>query len=45
MKKKADALEVKRNEKAFKRYKVLDIDIMEHQSALMSYYYSMYGLN
>lgn len=44
MKKKADALEVKRNEKAFKRYKVLDIDIMEHQSALMSYYYSMYGL-
>ncbi len=43
MREKADALTVKRNEKAFKRYKVLDLDIMGYQEALMSYYYSMYG--
>ena len=44
MREKADALSVKRNEKAFKRYKVLDIDIIGYQNALMSYYYSMYNM-
>lgn len=43
MREKADALPAKRNEKAFKRYKVLDLDIIGYQNALMSYYYSMYG--
>ena len=38
------ALDVKRNEKAFRRYKVLDIDVMGYQNALMMSYYSMYNM-
>jgi len=44
MRDKADKLSVVRNKKAFKRYKVLDIDIMGYQSALMNYYYSLYNI-
>lgn len=39
----AKTLPVKRNERAFKRYKVLDVDIVGYQTALMQSYYSMYG--
>lgn len=38
------ALDVKKNEKAFRRYKVLDIDVMGYQNALMKSYYSMYNM-
>lgn len=31
-----------RNEKAYKRYKVLDVDVVEYQAALMQSYYSYY---
>ncbi len=31
-----------RNEKAYKRYKVLDVDVVEYQAALMESYYSYY---
>lgn len=37
------ALEVKRNEKAFRRYKVLDVDIVKYQQLLYQSYYSMFG--
>ena len=40
-----DALTVNRNEKAFRRYKVLDIDVMGYQNAMMQSYYSAYGLS
>ena len=40
---KADKLTVSRNDKAFKRYKVLDVDIVGYQSDMMQYYYSMYN--
>ncbi|MBQ8920534.1 MAG: hypothetical protein IJ060_00005 [Oscillospiraceae bacterium] len=43
MREKADKLPVSRNEKAFKRYKVLDVDIVEFQNEMMQYYYSMYN--
>ncbi|MBR4201104.1 MAG: hypothetical protein IKQ91_07490 [Oscillospiraceae bacterium] len=36
-------METTRNSRAFKRYKVLDIDIMGYKNALMQSYYSMYG--
>ena len=36
-------MQIKRNERAFKRYKVLDIDYMGYQNALMQAYSSMYG--
>lgn len=39
----ANTLSVKRNERAFKRYKVLNIDYVGYQQALMQSYYSMYG--
>lgn len=32
-----------RNNRAFKRYKVLDLDYLGYQSALMQSYYAMYG--
>ena len=35
-----DKLDVERNKRAFKRYKVLDIDLLEYQQML---YQSMYG--
>ena len=41
---KADALPVERNEKAFRRYKVLDVDIVGYQDALYQSYASMYGM-
>ncbi|MBR3268489.1 MAG: hypothetical protein IKI58_07165 [Oscillospiraceae bacterium] len=44
MREKADKLTVKRNEKAFKRYKVLDVDVVGYQNAFMSYYYSSMGM-
>lgn len=36
-------LSCERNNRAFKRYKVLNIDYMGYQNALMQSYYSMYG--
>lgn len=36
-------MQIKRNERAFKRYKVLDIDYIGYQNALMQAYSSMYG--
>lgn len=39
----AAALPCTRNERAFKRYKVLGIDYIGYQNALMQSYYSMYG--
>ncbi len=39
----AKDLPVTRNESAFRRYKVLDIDYVTYQNALMSAYSSMYG--
>jgi chemotaxis protein histidine kinase CheA len=39
----ADALSVTRNNAAFRRYKVLDIDYVGYQNALMQSYYSRYG--
>ena len=41
----ADNLQSKRNERAFRRYDVLDIDIVGYQNALMQSYYSQYGLS
>lgn len=38
-------LNIVRNEKAFARYKVLDLDILAYQNALMQRYYSMYNMN
>ena len=40
-----DQLAVTRNEKAFKRYKVLDVDVVAYQNALWQSYYNYYGLN
>ena len=40
---KGDALPLEKNDRAIKRYKVLDIDIMKYQTDLMNSYYSMYG--
>lgn len=37
------ALSVARNEKAFKRYKVLDVDVVGYQSAMMASYYATFG--
>lgn len=39
----AEGLPCTRNERAFKRYKVLGIDYVGYQNALMQSYYSMYG--
>ena len=39
----ANNLEVTRNNKAFRRYKVLDLDIKGYQNALMQSYYAMYS--
>ena len=39
----ANNLTVTRNNKAFRRYKVLDLDIKGYQSALMQSYYAMYS--
>ncbi len=39
----ADSLPTTRNNRAFKRYKVLDLDYLGYQQALMQSYYSMYG--
>ena len=39
----AESLPATRNERAFKRYKVLDLDYLGYQQALMQSYYSMYG--
>ena len=39
----ANEKECERNNRAFKRYKVLDIDILGYKNALMQSYYSMYG--
>ena len=39
----AKDLPVTRNESAFRRYKVLDIDYVTYQNALMNAYSSMYG--
>ena len=39
----AKALPVKRNESAFRRYKVLDVDVIGYQNALYSAYMSQYG--
>ena len=39
----AKDLPITRNESAFRRYKVLDIDYVTYQNALMSAYSSMYG--
>ena len=36
-------LDVDRNEKAFRRYKVLDVDVVEYQAAMMQSYYSSYN--
>ncbi len=41
---KGKALEVKRNEKAFKRYSVLDVDVITYQQLVYQSYYSMYGM-
>ena len=37
-------LKVERNNKAIRRYKVLDLDIKAYQNALMMSYYSMYNM-
>lgn len=42
---KGSNLSVTRNEKAFRRYKVLDVDVVEYQSALMASYYAQYGIS
>lgn len=39
----ADKLTVERNEKAFRRYKVLDVDVVEYQNLLYQSYSNMYG--
>ena len=39
----ADGYQSVRNEAAFRRYKVLDLDYVEYQNAVMQSYYSMYG--
>ena len=39
----AEDLPCTRNNRAFKRYKVLDLDYLGYQQALMQSYYSMYG--
>lgn len=39
------SLKVERNNKAFRRYKVLDLDIKGYQNALMQSYYSMYNMS
>ncbi|MBP0987134.1 MAG: hypothetical protein J6S92_02530, partial [Oscillospiraceae bacterium] len=39
----ANDLPSTRNNRAFKRYKVLDIDYLGYQQALMQSYYGMYG--
>lgn len=39
----ADGLQSSRNNRAFNRYKVLGIDYIGYQNALMQSYYSMYG--
>ena len=41
---KGKELEVKRNDKAFKRYSVLDVDVVQYQNLLYQSYYSMYGM-
>ncbi len=41
----AKAYTSERNEKAFKRYKVLDVDVVEYQAAVMSSYYSQMGMS
>jgi len=45
MDEKGDALSVTRNEKAFRRYHVLDVDVVGYQNALWTSYYSSYGLS
>lgn len=40
-----DKLTVTRNEKAFRRYKVLDVDVVAYQNAVMQSYYSQYNYN
>ncbi len=37
-------LAVTRNEKAFRRYKVLDVDVIAYQNAIMQSYYSQYNM-
>lgn len=38
-----EKLNVSRNEKAFRRYTVLDVDVIAYQQAMMASYYSYYG--
>ncbi len=43
MEEKGKALPVDRNNKAFRRYSVLDVDVKEYQNALMQSYYDYYS--